>query len=164
VIEDENTCLEKKISKFLLKVSSFPTGDQLSQKTREILQRCSKNILKQSCDDALLSYYQTEYRIYQCVERQICQPEIARVFKDIDDFLKTASSIMNRRKARAGRSLENHVDHILNDFKLQHKMQPKIDGNPDIIIPHEEAYYDSKYPKNKLFIIGVKTTCKDRWR
>ena len=71
---------------------------------------------------------------------------------------------MNRRKARAGRSLENHVDHILNDFKLQHKMQPKIDGNPDIIIPHEEAYYDSKYPKNKLFIIGVKTTCKDRWR
>ncbi len=41
---------------------------------------------------------------------------------------------------------------------------PQVDGEPDIIIPSVEAYTDSRYPLNKLFIVGVKTTCKDRWR
>ena len=38
------------------------------------------------------------------------------------------------------------------------------DGRPDVVIPSEEAYYDKNYPLDRLFIIGVKTTCKDRWR
>ena len=59
--------------------------------------------------------YQTEYQIFQSVERQVCQNEVSgRLFKNIDDFLHTAASIMNRRKARAGRSFENHVEHLLN--------------------------------------------------
>ena len=43
-------------------------------------------------------------------------------------------------------------------------MQPKIDGKPDIIIPDVKAYNESAYPADKLFIVGIKTTCKDRWR
>lgn len=37
-------------------------------------------------------------------------------------------------------------------------------SQPDIIIPNVDAYRDSRYPLNKLFMVGVKTTCKDRWR
>lgn len=38
------------------------------------------------------------------------------------------------------------------------------DGKPDIVIPDEKSYFDPAFPKEKLFVIGLKTTCKDRWR
>ena len=43
-------------------------------------------------------------------------------------------------------------------------MRPHIDGEPDIVIPSVEAYNDASYPTKKLIVVGVKTTCKDRWR
>jgi hypothetical protein len=106
-----------------------------------------------------------EYKLYRLAERRICQTEIVRVFKDVDDFLKTASSIMNRRKSRAGTSLENHFDHLLTRAAIPHVIRPRdVDEKPDIIIPSVAAYQDSHYPTNKLFMVGVKTTCKDRWQ
>src|SRR5437763_15448838 len=105
-----------------------------------------------------------EYRLFRLAERQLCQAEIVRVFKDVDDFLATASSIMNRRKSRAGRSLENHVEYLLRRSGIRHVMRPDIDGKPDILIPSVDAYIDNSYPTNKLMIVGVKITCKDRWR
>lgn len=39
-----------------------------------------------------------------------------------------------------------------------------VEGEPDILIPSVEAYLDPKFPVNRLCMIGVKTTCKDRWR
>ena len=40
----------------------------------------------------------------------------------------------------------------------------QIEGEPDILIPSAEAYLDPKFPVERLCMIGVKTTCKDRWR
>jgi len=71
---------------------------------------------------------------------------------------------MNRRKSRAGRSLENHMEYILKKSDIPHVIRPKLDGEPDIVIPSAEAYNDPNYPANKLVVVGVKTTCKDRWR
>ena len=44
-----------------------------------------------------------EYDLYKMAERLICQSQISRLFQSVDDFLKTAISIINRRKSRAGR-------------------------------------------------------------
>jgi EcoRII C terminal/Restriction endonuclease EcoRII, N-terminal len=162
--EDKNDCLEKQFYDFAKKFTSFPPGSEFSNAARVMLMHCYREAAKLSSDEKLLEYTETEYRLFQVVERQICQSEIGRLFKDVDDFLKTAASIMNRRKARAGRSLENHVDNLLREANLPHAMQPEIDGKPDIVIPDEKAYFNSRYPVNKLFIVGVKTTCKDRWR
>ena len=72
---------------------------------------------------------------------------------------------MNRRKSRAGRSLENHFEYLLRRAEIPHVIRPApVDGKPDIVIPSVEAYQDSRYPLSKLFMVGVKTTCKDRWR
>lgn len=72
---------------------------------------------------------------------------------------------MNRHKSREGRSLENHVEHILTEAKIPYAARPnEIEGEPDILIPSVEAYLDKKYPRNRLCLLGVKTTCKDRWR
>jgi len=86
------------------------------------------------------------------VERQVCQSEVVRAFKDVDDFLKTAASIMNRRKARAGKSLENHVEYLLRDAAIPFDSRPRIDGSdePDILIPGKAAYEDSKFPVDQL--------------
>jgi hypothetical protein len=70
----------------------------------------------------------------------------------------------NRRKSRAGRSLENHVEFLLTRAGIPHTMRPAIDGEPDVIIPSARAYYDPAYPQDRLFVLGIKTTCKDRWR
>lgn len=117
-----------------------------------------------SADDALIRCMDAEYRLFRLAERQVSGPEITRLFRDVDDFLATASSIMNRRKARAGRSLENHVEYVLKRAQIPHAMRPNVDGRPDVLIPSAEAYLDEAYPAEKLIVVGIKTTCKDRWR
>ncbi len=63
------------------------------------------------------------------------------------------------------RSLENHVHYLLNAAKVPHEMRSlTIPGKPDVVIPSVDAYNDPAYPEDRLFIVGVKTTCKDRWR
>jgi type II restriction enzyme len=162
VSKDE--CIEKQMNEFAKKLEKFPPGSTFSEEARSILEHCFKELVKCTNDECLMEYMDTEYKLFQTVERKICQPEIARLFKDVEDFLQTAGSIYQRRKSRAGRSLENHVDHILSISKVPHEMRPNIDGRPDIVIPNKAAYEDASYSRKKLFIVGVKTTCKDRWR
>lgn len=102
---------------------------------------CHARVDQLSADKTLVRCVDAEYKLYRLAERQICQNEIVRVFKDVDDFLATASSIMNRRKSRAGRSLENHFDFLLRRAAIPHVIRPhEVDGKPDIIIPSLEAY------------------------
>lgn len=163
-IETEDECVERHFRRFAETLTAFPAGSEFSAEARRALRDCLKNFDRLSSDDALMATMDAEYRLFKLAERQICQRDIIRVFRDIDDFLQTASSIMNRRKSRAGRSLENHVEQVLTNAEIPHTMRPNIDGKPDVVIPNEAAYHDRNYPLDKLFIVGVKTTCKDRWR
>lgn len=57
------------------------------------------------------------------------------------------------------------MEYILHQAGIPFQMRQNLDNTkPDIIIPSKIAYDDPTYPDNKLFMIGVKTTCKDRWR
>lgn len=163
-IETENQCLDRELRLFAAPLADFPNGAAFSAAARRILEECLQNFRRLSPDDLLTKSIETEYKLFQIVERQVCQPEVTRLFRSVDDFLQTAARIMNRRKARAGRSLENHVGYLLEQAGIPHTMRPKLDGKPDIVIPSEQAYNDPAYPIERLFIIGVKTTCKDRWR
>jgi len=163
-VETEDACVEKRFRKFVEVLEAFPTGAVFSKEARDTLIECIKKFEALSLDDLLMQCMDAEYRLFRLAERQICQAEIVRVFKDVDDFLRTASSIMNRRKSRAGRSLENHMEYILKKSGIPHVIRPKIDGEPDIVIPSADAYNDKSYPVDKLIVVGVKTTCKDRWR
>lgn len=164
-VETEGQCLERRFREFVKDLDDFPSGNAFSRETLEALQECVDRFNALNADKTLVRCVDTEYKLYRLAERQICQKEIIRVFKDVDDFLNTASSIMNRRKSRAGRSLENHFDYLLRKAEIPHVIRPAdVDGKPDIIIPSVEAYMDADYPAKRLFMVGVKTTCKDRWR
>ena len=77
-----------------------------------------------------------------------------------------ANIVLNRRKSRAGKSLENHLAAIFDGNRLEYSAQAVTEGNkkPDFIFPSKEAYHDIKFPTDKLVSLAAKTTCKDRWR
>jgi len=163
-LETEDECIDRHFRQFVQGLTEFPPGLQFSEGAREALIDCLRRFRALTADDKLMKLLEAEYQLFRLAERQICQSQIVRVFRDVDDFLETASSIMNRRKSRAGRSLENHVEYLLGEASIPYVMRPPIEGNPDVVIPSVDAYYDRRYPRDKLFVVGVKTTCKDRWR
>jgi type II restriction enzyme len=77
-----------------------------------------------------------------------------------------ANTVLNRRKSRAGKSLEHHLSAIFDGNGLIYKSQAVTEGNkkPDFIFPSQEAYHDFSFPTEKLISLAAKTTCKDRWR
>ena len=164
-LETEEECVERAFGEFVQHLQTFPTGAVFSQTARDVIERCVRNSMQMDSDAALSRWMEGEYRLFRMAERILCTKDIQRLFKDIEDFLRTASTIMNRRKARAGRSLENHVEALLTRKRIPHTMRTDaIEGRPDIVIPGVREYQDRTFPLEKLFIVGVKTTCKDRWR
>ena len=116
-------------------------------------------------DDQLLKIVKEEFRLFKMIERKVFQPEVQRLFASLDDFIETAMKILQARRSRAGRALENHVEHLFTAAGIPFQMRQLVDETrPDVIIPNKAAYNDPAYPLHKLMMIGVKTTCKDRWR
>jgi len=163
-IENENDCIDRHFRSFAADVEEFPTGQAFSAVTRDALLDCIADFVEGPSDRKLIRAVEAEYALFRLVERRLCEPDIQRLFKSMDDFLKTAASIMNRRKSRAGRSFENHMEFILGDAGVPYEVRPNIDGRPDLVIPNAQAYHDQSYPTECLFVVGLKTTCKDRWR
>lgn len=164
-LETEDTCLDRHFRAFAEAVEEFPAVKVFSDATREAIIDCIAGFERATVDKQLLRLMSEEYRLFRMVERKIFQPEVQRLFASIDDFLNTALSILNARKSRAGRALENHVEHLLRKARIPFEMRKVVDGTrPDIIIPGKAEYEDRSYPVEKLVMIGVKTTCKDRWR
>lgn len=165
-VETEDECVDRLFRAFAGTMEDFPSGRLLSEKTRETLDACLRGLRSKPLDEQLLEWVRSEYRLFRLVERQVFQPRVTRaVFGSLDEFLKTAMSIIQARKSRAGRSLENHVEHVLKESGIPFEMRVRVDGTrPDILIPGKVAYEDPDFPVRKLLAVGVKTTCKDRWR
>ena len=121
-------------------------------------------------DQRLLRRRACEYEIFLSVERAVEMPHIKAGFGTIESFVARAQSILQRRKARAGRSLELHTRQIFIEERLKEhehfSAQPESESNkrPDFLFPSEAAYKDGSFPSDKLRMLAVKTTCKDRWR
>ena len=162
--ETAEACIDRLFRTYSATLEDFPSTAWFSERARNALFECVDNIVHTKLDNQLMQFLHSEYALFRLVERRLCQSEINRLFQSIDDFLQTAGRIMNRRKSRAGRSLENHVEFILRSSGIPFDMRPLVDGRPDILIPGKREYEDPSYPRNLLFVIGVKTTCKDRWR
>jgi len=84
----------------------------------------------------------------------------------VEDFVDMANKVLNRRKSRAGKSLEHHLSAIFDHNKIQYTAQAVTEGNkkPDFLFPSEKAYHDMTFSIEKLCTLAAKTTCKDRWR
>ena len=162
--ETEDECIERRFQDFAERLMEFPSGQVFSEQTWSTLRECVTDLEKLTTDELLMQGMDAEYRLFRLAEHRICKPEISREFRDVEDFIEAAATILNRRKSRAGRSLENHVGFLLERAGIPHAMRPNVDGKPDIVIPGRKEYLDPKFPTEKLIVVGVKRTCKDRWR
>ena len=65
-------------------------------------------------DAKLLSWTDVEYRLFRTIESQRLNTVISIGFSTVDEFLQCANQVLNRRKSRAGKSLEHHLAAIFN--------------------------------------------------
>jgi len=162
--EHEDDCVNRHFRAASRELASFPDNAFFSRTTWATLRACISDFNMASADERLLRLRDEEFRLYRLVEQRLRYSEIHRLFKSVDDFIATGLRILNSRKARAGRSLENHVEFLLRDAHLPVEMRAPVPGRPDVLIPGADAYNNGRFPDEKLFAVGVKTTCKDRWR
>ena len=107
-----------------------------------------------------------EYTLFRALEYDRYGDIITRGFTSVDEFVYVANMVLNRRKSRAGKSLEHHLAAIFDGNELEYSAQAVTEGNkkPDFIFPSKEAYHNSRFSVDNLISLAAKTTCKDRWR
>lgn len=146
----------------------FPSSFDMSQAARMIQFDVYRNrrLTITDPDSALLKWTEEEYRLFRAIEHDRYGGTVSRGFATVDDFIALANQVLNRRKSRAGKSLEHHLSAIFDENRIEYTAQGVTEGNkkPDFLFPSEEAYHDMTFSIEKLCTLAAKTTCKDRWR
>lgn len=146
----------------------FPTSEAMSAAARDIQNQVYNHneYIQTNPDRKLLDWTQEEFRLFRALEYARYGDLISHGFTSMDDFVATANQVLNRRKSRAGKSLEHHLAALFDGNNLLYKPQATTEGNkkPDFLFPSQEAYHDPGFPVEKLISLAAKTTCKDRWR
>jgi hypothetical protein len=104
--------------------------------------------------------------IFRGMERIIVERELKDNIHKIEPFIDLALGVINRRKSRAGNSLQHHLQAVLEAAGLELTPQGRTEGKnrPDFLLPGERQYRDRNWPDARLAMIAVKRTLKDRWR
>ena len=146
----------------------FPTSAEMSAAARYIQLQVFSNKSRATSDpdNMLLLWTEEEYRLFRAIEHSRYGKTVARGFSSVDDFIVLANQVLNRRKSRAGKSLEHHLAAIFDENKIRYDEQAVTEGNkkPDFLFPSKEDYHNMEFSVEKLCTLAAKTTCKDRWR
>ena len=147
----------------------FPPTIELSTGARNIFIEAfnlTNDIVISQPSKELIDWNKTEFDLFKAIENDRYGEIIKKTFSSVNQLIKTANTILNRRKSRAGKSLEHHLSKIFNIWDLEYTPQATTEGNkkPDFIFPNIETYFSEPKNSKKLVFLGAKTTCKDRWR
>lgn len=146
----------------------FPASVEMSAAARRIFNSVynHEENIQLNPDKELIDWINTEYRLFRKIEFARYGDMVTRGFSTVEKFIEVANMVLNRRKSRAGKSLEHHLSAMFDGNSLIYQAQPRTEGNkrPDFLFPGESAYHDLTYPSEQLIFLGAKTTCKDRWR
>lgn len=122
-------------------------------------------------DLALISWMDREEQLFKRLERRIVAARIGSGFggadeADVEGFLAFSLSVQNRRKARAGQALENHLEAVFTAQQIRYVRGAETENRnkPDFLFPGQNEYRDPLYPEARLTMLGAKSTLKDRWR
>ncbi|MBC6441205.1 MAG: restriction endonuclease [Rhodospirillales bacterium] len=149
--------------------TTFPKTAEFSDLTRLTLPEVRA---EDDPDAALIAWLDHEEALFRRLERRIVSSRIEAGFTneegtDVDGFISFALSVLNRRKSRMGHSLENHLAAVLRAHNIRHVRGAVTEHNqrPDFLFPDLETYRAAPAEgDSRLTMLGVKSTCKDRWR
>jgi hypothetical protein len=121
---------------------------------------------KTDFDNVLMSCYEREEILYRTLERHIVGEKLRTGFCDVDDFFDYSKSAQNRRKSRVGLALENHIEFLFQKNNIRYDRTPVTENKskPDFLFPGIKEYKNKEINSINLTMLGVKSTCKDRWR
>lgn len=147
----------------------FPSTFDLAKQARVCYNssfKISANNIKNNPDKEILNWLNSEFQLFKTIENNRYSERIKTPFKSVEELVEIANSILNRRKSRAGKSLEHHLEEIFKTFELKFSTQAITEDRkkPDFIFPDIESYNNPKFNEKKIIILASKTTCKDRWR
>ncbi len=118
-------------------------------------------------DAALMAWMEREEILFRTLERHIIADRLSGGFTgDVDGFISFSLSVQNRRKSRVGLALENHLEYLFGALGIHHARTAVTENKarPDFLFPGATYYHDPGFSTLNLTMLGVKSTCKDRWR
>lgn len=146
----------------------FPSSGIMSEVARSIQNTVYGHVeyIHTDPDRKIIDWTNMEYTLFRAIEYVKYGEKITKGFQSVDEFIKVANMVLNRRKSRAGKSLEHHLSAIFDGNEIEYTAQAVTEGHkkPDFIFPSEADYHDFNFPVDSLTLLAAKTTCKDRWR
>ena len=157
------------INAFIAKYADFPETRVMANGARMCFNEANSIITRNivaAPDDVLLGWLDTEYTLFKYMEEKVYSDITTKPFTNIDAFVAMANEVLNRRKSRAGKSLEHHLADIFTHNKLifEEQVVTEEKKKPDFVFPNGQCYHNLTFPGELLTVLGAKTTCKDRWR
>ena len=146
-------------------LEEYPIGQEMLAKIVELRPARSESV-----DRRLIARWTCGSHLYESLEEAVELPRIRAGYNSVDEFSSHALSVLQRRRSRAGGILELNVRQILLEENLKEGLdfdyKKKTEGRsePDFLFPNISAYHDKGFPKERLRMLAIKTTLKDRWR
>ena len=156
-----------------LLLDRFPTGFPRTHEFSALARDRLPADPRSDPDNTLLAWMEREEALFRAYERHIVSERLKDGFgedgKDVDEFISFSLSVQNRRKSRVGHAFENHLSVIFDRRGLRYEKggRNRVTENkskPDFLFPGFSEYHDPAFSSDRLFLLGAKTTCKDRWR
>lgn len=157
----EESFLDAMLTKF---GGTFPTTKEFSDYSRSTLKDVSA---LDDPDAAVITWMEREEILFRTLERHIIADRLTKGFTEgVDDFIGYSLSVQNRRKSRVGRALENHLEVVFAECGIRYSRTAVTENKakPDFLFPGAAEYQDPQFEAVRLTMLGVKSTCKDRWR
>ena len=159
---DDN--LHRNLQDIINAVQGFPGTREMSDLARRLYNdayRITDRQILGDPDKYLLKWIDTEYDLFHGFEEKCYRPVYTNPFADCQALIDFSNVILNRRKSRAGKSLEHHLADIFTRSNLRFCEQEITEDRkkPDFLFPGI-----IEYRNDGLTFLGAKTTCKDRWR
>lgn len=147
----------------------FPATHELAANARNCYKgayNITSQYIRENPDNEIIRWIDAEYQLFKAIENNRYAQRILKPFASVEELVDAANTILNRRKSRAGKSLEHHLAEMFTIFGLAFETQAITEDKkkPDFLFPGIEAYLNPKFDDSKLIVLASKTTCKDRWR
>ena len=146
----------------------FPPTADFSMLARRTLPEASP---RDDPDRTLLAWLDHEEALFRRLEHRVVANRLRKGFTepngvDVDGFISFSLSVQNRRKSRMGHSLEHHLAAVLDAWNISYDRQAMTENKhrPDFLFPSAEAYVNAVTGSPSLMMLGVKSSCKERWR
>lgn len=140
--------------------TQFPS----TRDVHEMAARMAKLPADLAPDLRLMRRLECETALFYSIEEAVVLPQITAGFESIDEFTGIAKTVLARRKSRRGRSFELQAELIFREEQLQFTAQALINRKQvDFVFPSLEKYDDEAYPAERLRMLSLKSTVRERW-